>query len=770
MMFSGDRGANPVENAGLGFRGDIEGLRALAVLAVLGFHFKWGPLFQGGFVGVDVFFVISGFLITRNLINDNQAGQFSFGRFYSRRIRRLFPALFVTVAASLLAGALISAPEAFSQLAKSAIASVFSLANVYFYSTAGYFDSDALQKPLLHVWSLSVEEQFYLIWPAFLYLVFKLGRTKSLLALFLAVVVVGTVLAQFRLAHDPDAAFYLTWYRAGEFALGAACAVAPSGRLLPAGIREIISLSGFLLTGYAITQFAEATQFPGVSSLTPALGAALIIYADGAATNKILSTSAARYIGKISYSLYLVHWPIVSFYAQMHGEELGTVAKLALGILTFIGAVVLYHFVEQRFRYSTRTQASSSFRRFAFSWGSLAAGVCLLSAAVVIGGGWSWRLSEPETRVADQIAPEREARFATHKQFCTQTGCNAPARPGSVFIIGDSHAIDAFNALIHVRPDYNFVLLNAPGCPPLVREDYGRVAASPHRDRCIAENEKRLYTDTLGNARLIVINVLFGWYNPDHLERAIRRIHELTDAPVIVLGNYLVFSSDFPSLVLKHPDTRWDAAYAKALATDTFAFEDELQRRAIRADFRFLSKRDLLCHGAEPDSCPLEFSGKLFTYDKHHLSLAAARALGDALGQKMDAFPVALTTSQDNLSRSQKSASSPAASGAEDRPGNDLLQLEPMAVSRCTNNNMVSVRWNLATLGPGRKSAIKVVRPGREPKVFAVVQRAGSTMTGPWMRAGDKVLLVAIPDDTLLASITLGGIPCSGPPPAIASP
>ncbi|MCF6274706.1 MAG: acyltransferase, partial [Robiginitomaculum sp.] len=201
------------------YRPDIDGLRAVAVLAVVFYHFKIPP-FSGGFVGVDIFFVISGYLITKLVMGQTKDGTFSFKIFYLRRIRRLFPALFVTLVGTLAAAAILFSPEQMARLGKVSFFALISLSNIVFWREAGYFDTDAATKPLLHTWSLGVEEQFYLVWPALIFLCVLYLKRAHILAVLTALIVVGLLAAAYVLKKDVDAAFYLTPFRMSEFGIG----------------------------------------------------------------------------------------------------------------------------------------------------------------------------------------------------------------------------------------------------------------------------------------------------------------------------------------------------------------------------------------------------------------------------------------------------------------------------------------------------------------------------------------------------------------------
>jgi peptidoglycan/LPS O-acetylase OafA/YrhL len=331
------------------YRPEVDGLRAWAVLAVILYHFNF-HVFKGGFVGVDIFFVISGFLITRNIMADIGSGSFSFARFYSRRVKRLFPALYAVFFLSLLFGYLLFTPEHYKGLSVSLLWSVLSTANVLFWQEAGYFDTAAEFKPLLHTWSLAVEEQFYLVWPALLLVLSRLGKKWLLLFLLLSSAV-SVWQAERWLASDPSGAFFLTPFRLAEFACGAALVWLP--RLPPENnlLLELLLAIAFFCIGWGVFTFSKSTAFPGLHALVPCLGAALAVYGGQARfLGWLLRNPLAVGVGLISYSLYLVHWPLLIFYQYWRYAELSLKERLALLLATFLLAWLSWKFIEQPFR------------------------------------------------------------------------------------------------------------------------------------------------------------------------------------------------------------------------------------------------------------------------------------------------------------------------------------------------------------------------------------------------------------------------------------
>jgi peptidoglycan/LPS O-acetylase OafA/YrhL len=335
------------------YRSDIDGLRAIAVLSVLAYHYGltlpgWLQI-PGGFTGVDVFFVISGFLITSILQSEIAAGQFSVLGFYTRRIRRIVPALLVMLGAVLLAGKFLLMPGDYSALAGSADYATFGLSNFFFLGHTGYFDQSAGLLPLLHTWSLAVEEQFYVVWPIALFALLR-GRSRNELAVivgFIVVVAGGFIESLIWFDQDPKAAFFLATPRAWELALGAALVfLQPLSRVRG----EVATVFGLTLIGAGFWT-TTAASFPGFKALYPCVGAALIIWPRRAATMSGKWLSYLSPIGLISYSLYLWHWPVwVLFRVYINGGMPRIRETLALALLSLAIATLSYFFVERPLR------------------------------------------------------------------------------------------------------------------------------------------------------------------------------------------------------------------------------------------------------------------------------------------------------------------------------------------------------------------------------------------------------------------------------------
>ncbi len=334
----------------LQYRPEVDGLRAVAVLGVLLFHFELFGL-GGGFTGVDIFFVISGFLITQIIQTELNNHTFSLRSFYIRRIRRLFPALCLIWGLTLIFGFLLFTPGHYTRLSEALFSSILSVSNLFFWHEAGYFDTSANFKPLLHTWSLSVEEQFYLVWPITLIGLSRFKKTGKSFTVIIITGLLSLIFAEKWLDIDPSAAFYLTPFRIIEFVLGALLSLVIQHRPRQKLILEPFMILGLSCILYSFFLYSETTPFPGLYSLLPTVGAALVIYCGGDTySGLIVRNPVAVRVGLISYSLYLVHWPLLIFYKYWHYKDIELSEKYLLFFTSFIIAYLSYRFIEIPFR------------------------------------------------------------------------------------------------------------------------------------------------------------------------------------------------------------------------------------------------------------------------------------------------------------------------------------------------------------------------------------------------------------------------------------
>ena len=335
------------------YRRDIDGLRAIAVMLVVLYHFDV-EILSGGFVGVDVFFVISGFLITRIIVSALHDNSFVFRTFWIRRIRRLLPASLTMILVVLIAFSAIYPATLYQDIGKSSIAQLLFSSNMYFWSGSGYFQTDSELKPLLHTWSLSVEEQYYFLYPFILYTVFRLNR-HWLLRTTVLISLASYVFSILIYENESSGAFFWLPARAWELGIGGCLAMLYKNHypLTLKPLTTFASLTGVTLILYSAVSFNELTPFPYHSALLPVLGTALTIWGNGEQDNpvrKLLQTSPMVFIGLISYSLYLWHWPIkvgASWYS-IPLKELDNLLLILSGTITL--SWLSYRYIEKPFR------------------------------------------------------------------------------------------------------------------------------------------------------------------------------------------------------------------------------------------------------------------------------------------------------------------------------------------------------------------------------------------------------------------------------------
>lgn len=389
------------------YRADIDGLRAIAVLAVMVYHAR-DTVLPGGFVGVDVFFVISGYLISRQIASEAAAGRFSLAEFYRRRIRRIAPMMLTVIAATLAAAITVMVPEDAAAVAKSAFWSVASLANVHFWRDldTGYFASSTAEVPLLHLWSLGVEEQFYILWPLLLAAGVRRMRAGWLLWSIVAVAALSFWAAARVFTHDPMFAYYMLPTRAGELMLGALLGVASAqGRIAPGLVSaRLACAAGLALIAGSLWLIDKRDPFPGWFAVPPTLGAALVLLAgEGRRADVVpgLSSAPMVFLGKISYSAYLWHWPLFAFFRYGFGEP-GAAASLAILATTILLAWASFEFIERPTRNCKAALPTVAIRHLALPGGAL----LLLAMLVIYGPRFGLPIAPPSERA--QLATVRE--------------------------------------------------------------------------------------------------------------------------------------------------------------------------------------------------------------------------------------------------------------------------------------------------------------------------------------------------------------------------
>ena len=597
------------------------------------YHFGVRSL-TGGFVGVDVFLVISGFLITGIVWERAAAGTFTMEWFYLRRLRRLGPALLVTVVVSYALGCLLFAPLDFVGLSTSTVAALLQVSNLQFWREAGYFDRSKLVKPLLHTWSIGVEVQFYLLWP---FLVRALARRGSVVlarTVFAGVGLLSLAASHFWLVRDSTAVFYLTPFRIWEFAAG--------GLVWLAGVRTQRNwLDESLYSGGLLAIVWSALRLPdgatGPILLVPVAGASLAILGGQARLAALTRWTPIRLLGVISYSVYLIHWPVWVFATYFRGHPAGLHGSLALVALTLSLAVVSYRFVERRFRYGLGDATRAAGRG-----GAILASLVIVSALTSAAqNGWVWRLPALLRQVNsyDKAAMERYvwANAVSH----SATTFAADASRNKVLLVGDSQAADFLNIVLEsggTGGPIVFHNIDARCGGPYIPNDgdqaywkdtdpYTKV--SPEWiNVCVTQLRSFAASGAVAAADSIVLAFEWEkWFVQSHLGDALRQIRKRSAAPIYIVSRKEMLKSSIEILTLHRTLNGLEQAASKAI--QPYTTETNVMLRNV-PDTRFIDLFAQVC--PTPTQCHvLTEAGEPIYFDATHVTPAGAAFLGAAL-------------------------------------------------------------------------------------------------------------------------------------------
>ncbi|NPU10332.1 acyltransferase family protein [Bradyrhizobium sp. 83002] len=612
-------------------REDVDWLRAIAVLAVIGFHFE-APAIFGGFVGVDIFFVISGYLITGIITAEIAKGQFSFANFYERRVRRLLPALYVMVAFAAIPAFWDMLSSERAELSRSAMAVVTFTSNIFFWQQSGYFDHAAVEKPLLHTWSLAVEEQFYLVLPVVIWSVLRIARGRRLaLPITLLVLAAGSFALGLMLMRSgaSASAFFLSPPRAWEFLLGSLVAVSGLPAPRPGAAQRTARGLALLLMAVPVLALRPGPGFPGLNALSPCLGAALFLWSGTgsvqAARSPLAPLSVLAFFGRISYSLYLWHWPVFAFarFAKP-GLALDGWERAALFALTVAVATLSWRFVEQPFR-SRRLAATS---RAAFALAALASlallagsGAGLLRAGVVSDADRAAQRLDAYNNYDMKPVYRYGSCFTTPDGRIPEDCLRQMAGKTNVLLWGDSFAAHYYHGLkAQLDPDaVNIMQASQPTCMPTFSAETQGVAAC----RALASQMR----DYLATARPDLVVMSADWLEdarPPRFQSMVHdlksTLHRLHDAgiPVVLLGPSVQFRARLPSMLARATLRGVTPDPAAFVRSDVFALDAAMQAALPSGEgFSYVSILSAVCKG---DHCPLTVGGVPLSFDHAHLT------------------------------------------------------------------------------------------------------------------------------------------------------
>lgn len=667
------------------YRPDIDGLRAVAVLSVMVYH-AFPDLLRGGFVGVDVFFVISGFLISTIIFNSHAQDRFSFRDFYARRIRRIFPALFTVLASVMIAGWLLLYPEEYHLVGKHVAAGAGFVSNFVLWGESGYFDTAAEVKPLLHLWSLGIEEQFYIFFPLIVWL---LWRFRLNVLVFVLVMGVASFLLNMRyIFSDPSWTFYQPQSRVWELLIGSTLALLMIDRsgtaqalqmrldqrlaaffgrtkAVPgATLADLKSVTGLLCLGAGLGLVTKASAFPGAWALLPTVGSMLLIWAgpDAVINRRFLASRPMVWVGIISYPLYLWHWPLLVFPRLWLEEHPSAVIRLGMLLLTVIAAWLTYRLIERPLRFGQSRWKTVGLLMAMLSLGGAGYAVYKMDGVLTrrvqgvqdqssvllddLKQAKSIALTDVDkaSQLCFQMPPRKDFAFF-HENPCLPPAGEAPeARKGPIaMLIGDSHSASLSQGLRPWMQDHGipFYQISSGACSLLSDDDSDPACQEYSRQTYEAVRAVKPDLLLVDSHWFHALSPAFfknrgGWpSNIDYLQNQLRQISGLGARKVIIVGQMPTWVTDLPSLLVREYVSRFRGIPERGLAgldMRSLAMDDVLRGLSYPAGFSYVPLRDVLC---TPEGCLIRLSPDLrhdlVVWDYGHLTTPGAKFVIDRI-------------------------------------------------------------------------------------------------------------------------------------------
>lgn len=582
------------------FRQDIQGIRALAILSVIFYHFYPGIL-QGGFVGVDIFFVISGYLISKIVFRKLDQGSFSITEFYANRALRLLPALLVVLTFVLILGWIFLLPREYMALASESVFGALFTSNIYFLLNSGYFDTSAHAKPLLNLWSLCIEVQFYLIWPAFFMLTTK-RHPLRIIAIFL-IFIASILLCFFFFKKIPAQSFYLPFTRIWEFSAGALCAVTMNFHKLSksdilqnsikpkisfALANQLLPLLGLIMIFIALFK-TSASSYPNPWALLPVAGASILLLSEESFLNKIiLSSRILGYIGKISYPLYLWHWPLLSIALIVNDNILSNQNRAIIIFMSIILSIATYELIETKF---TKRQPT---RRLGIIFLLFFAVIISTSTLIYLNNGFKNRFNITTVAIDELLNPQGNFSgkfnyFQANIALCEifDGKCNQKGEKPTIAFIGDSHtgmymtAIDKYISNSHIIIQQTLCLpfatkefLDFNNCKSKQMSVINYLNKHEEIDTVVLGGfyeflSTSTFTETGTNWRIAGVDINKPYSIPSFIENAdtfLKKI-KLDNRRIIIVGNIPTLNFDIRSCVKFHP-LKWEKSTAVNCSLD----------------------------------------------------------------------------------------------------------------------------------------------------------------------------------------------------------
>ena len=644
---------NQLNSFHLKYRPDIDGLRAFAVLAVVAFH-AFPMWLIGGFIGVDVFFVISGYLISTIIFENLDKNSFNFFEFYAQRIKRIFPALILVLIACFIFGWFALLVHDYKQLGKHILAGASFLSNIVLWNEVDYFDNTADTKPLLHLWSLGIEEQFYILWPLFIWIAWKRGF--NLLTITAVIAITSFMLNLHGIKHDPTATFYSPQTRFWELLSGSLLAwiylyknnifvdltskidtllfrIVYNNRQEDDGktLANVLSFIGLSLLLCGFWKINKESSFPGWLALIPVLGTVLIIAAGSSAwiNRIILSNKVVVWFGLISFPLYLWHWPILSFARIIEGEVPSRNIRILAVVLSVVLAWLTYKLIERPVRLARHNKFT------------VAVLVMLMSIVGCIGyitetrNGLGFRFPKIVQKITNYNYDEYQLgyRYGTCFLTAVQTfndfsNCqtkNLESR-NKILIWGDSHAAHLYPGIKkYYELSSNIIQYTASSCPPMLNFDKtNQPHCRPINDFVIDEIRKE-HPDT------VILSASWIHYNLSNLDNTIQMLKKINIRNIVVIGPVTMWDEFLPKLLISYFNKSFPHIIPERLITGfdpkSIELDKDLKSRFENSSVKYISVISILCNSSGCLTQTGDATDPLLTWDNSHFTNAGSEFL-----------------------------------------------------------------------------------------------------------------------------------------------
>lgn len=614
------------------YRADIDGLRAIAILGVVFFHFNIYP-FKGGYLGVDVFLVISGYLIASFILPKLKNNDFNFFEFFLRRIKRLLPTYYITLALSFILAYLVFEPDIFNKFAKSSISSMFFVSNFFFWKNSGYWD-ESNTNPLLHTWTLSLEWQFYFFISIFFYLGWQFFR-NYLKLLLLIIFILSLALSILYIGRNVS--FFLIPFRLFEFSIGSFIFLIEKKIKLFDNNKNILSFFGFFLIIFSFINFDSTSNVPGYISLIPCFGTAILLYQNNSYLHYILANKNIVYVGLISYSLYLFHWPIITYYNSFYIAELNYVIKILLLIFSLFLSAINYELIEKKIRnLSFKFISLKSF----FLLATVIISMFVLNYLIIKNNGLPNRISHEKNEFINLINDEIKVRNNFLKNnIDLKFDISSKTK---LLVLGDSHGEDLFMAIkqnISNKKKIDIEYLEfSHWC--FQKNRFKDIAIFLERIQMRVKKCKDEKLNFINNLKLLkeadIILLSSSWYkNIDtYIEEIINYLKKTSQARIVV-SSKTIFFPRISSLLLRIESDKINeinklSYKIKYKAQDLINIKLEKKLKDIK--IQYLDKSKLICNNQE-QVCNIfsKDNNKFHIFDGSHWTLEGAKYFGEKI-------------------------------------------------------------------------------------------------------------------------------------------